>query len=187
MQRFLVVFILGCTLSAFALLVWWQIGTRRANQLVSEANTEIEAFNSALAEAKANYDHLFNDVNERNFPQNRARWERMARETAALYEKSAAHARAASGKFDEAARRPTNEAVVAYNRALSARFAKRAERCDLLKEYALLWVDPTLHSADALTAKQTEINHRLAPILAAEEASDKEADRIAATHPNQFE
>jgi len=187
MQRLLIALIVVCTLAAGGLLAWWRVGTHGANELVGEANLEIEAFNAAITEARTNYDLLFNDANEQQFPQNRARWEHMARKTAALYEKSAAHARNASAKFDEAARRPTKEAVVAYNRALSERFAKRAERCDLLKEYTLLWVDPTLQTADALTTKQTEINHRLAPILAAEKASDDEANRVAGANAHQFE
>ena len=187
MQRLLIALIVICTLSAGGLLAWWRFGTQRANELVSEANVEIEAFNVAITEARTNFDILFNDANEQQFPLNRARWEHTARKTAALYEKSATHARTVASKFDEAARRPTKEAVVAYNRALSERFAKRAERCDLLKKYTLLWVDPTLQSADALTTKQTEINHRLAPILAAEKASDDEANRIAGSNPHQFE
>lgn len=187
MRRLLIALIVVCTLAAGGLLAWWRVGMHGANELVGEANVEIEAFNASITEAQTHFNIIFNDSNEQQFPQNRARWEHTARKTAALYEKSAAHARTVAGKFDEAARCPTTEAVVAYNRALSERFAKRAERCDLLKEYTLLWVDPTLQSADALTTKQTEINHRLAPILAAEKASDDEANRVAGANAHQFE
>lgn len=187
MRRFLVVLIIVCTLAAGGLLGWWRVGTYRANELVGEANLEIEAINTSSAEAQARFAMLSNDFNKQQFPRNRTRWEPVAREAAALYEKSAVHARAASGKFDEAARRPTKEVVVAYNRALSAQFAKKAERFELLKEYVLLWVDPTLQSTEDLTTKQTEITHRLAPIQAAEQTSVAEADRIAQANPHQFD
>lgn len=187
MQRLLIALIVVCTLISGGLFGWWWFAVHRSDQLVDEASVEIEAFNASLPRAQDNFKILFTDVNERQFPSNRSRWEPVARETAALYDKLAGHARAASSKFDEAAARPTREAVVAYNRALSVRFAKQAERCELLKEYTLLWVDPTLQTADALTAKQAEMNHRLAPILAAEKASDDEANRIVGANPHRFE
>lgn len=187
MQRLLIALILVCTLAAGGLFGWWWISARRSDELVDKASVEVEAFNASLGEAQNNFHLLFNDANKQQFPRNRARWEPVARNTAALYEKLAGHARAAASKFGEAARRPTNEAVVAYNSALSERCAKQAERCELLKEYTLLWVDETLQTTDALTAKQTEISHRLQPILAAEKASDDEANRIVAANPHRFE
>jgi hypothetical protein len=187
MRRLLIALIVVCTLAAGGLFGWWWFAAHRSDVLVDEASVEIEAFNVSLTEAQNNFNLLFNDVNKQQFPQNRARWEHMAQKTAALYEKLAGHARAASGKLEEASRRPTKDVVVAYNRAQSIRLAKQAERCELLKEYTLLWVDPSLQTADALTTKQTEINHRLQPILAAEKASDDEATRIAGTNAHQFE
>lgn len=187
MQRFLRVLIPIATLFAGGLLVWSQAGTHRANDLVAEANGEIEAFNVVLTEAGGNFQNLFSDVNEQAFPKNRARWAPLARDTAALYEKSIAHARAAAEKFDAASKLPTGEAVAEYNRTMSEQFTKTAERCELLKEYTLLWVDPTLQTVDALTMKQTEINVRLSPVLAAEKATKDKSEQIMAAHASKFE
>lgn len=187
MQRFLRLLIPIATLCAAGLLVWSQVSTRRANTLADEANAEIEAYVVTYNQAGSNFQLLFNDANEQAFPQNRTILEPLARDTVALYEKSLTHARTAADKFDSAAKLPSSEPIMRYHRARCEQFTMHAERCELLKEYTLLWIDPQLQSSAALTAKQSEINARLAPIEKAEKGLEEQGNQILAAHSSKFE
>src|SRR4051812_28530156 len=57
---------------AVGLVVWSQVSLYRANHLVDEANTSIDAFNATFVEAGENFKALFSEANEKAFPANRA-------------------------------------------------------------------------------------------------------------------
>lgn len=172
---------------AVGLVVWSQVSLYQANHLVDEANTSIDAFNASFVEARENFNALFSEANEKSFPANRAMLAPIARQTGELYGKTVEHARAASSKFADASKRPVSDENVAYNQMLSEQFLKTAERCELLREYTLLLVDPSVDSSSTLARKQAEIDQRLAPVMAAEKELEAKAKKIMADHPEKFE
>ena len=104
--------------------------TAKANQLIAEANTAIDAGNvSALAASKKN-DWIFQEIRDTTFADDKVRLKAAATETIDGFNQSAAKFREAARKFEEASRLRVNDKFKEYLLLKSQEFNRNAEKME---------------------------------------------------------
>jgi hypothetical protein len=102
--------------------------TEKANQLIAEANTAIDAGNvSALAAGKKN-DWIFQEIRDTTFADDKVRLKAAVKETVDGFNQSAAKFREAARKFEEASRLRINDKFKEYLLLKSQEFNRNAEK-----------------------------------------------------------
>jgi hypothetical protein len=120
--------------------------TGRANKLVAEANTAIDAANKGTDESG----RIFGEIKSDSFAEDKQRLSATAKEAVDGYTQSAEKFRGAAGKFEEAARLKINDKFKEYLALKSQEFNKHAERV----EAARMMPQAVLDSDDAETLSQ---------------------------------
>ena len=124
--------------------------TGRANKLVAEANTAIDAANKATEEAGQKSGRIFGEIKSDSFAEDKQRLSATAKEAIAGYAQSAEKFREAARKFEEAARLKINDKFKEYLVLKSQEFNKHDERV----EAARMMPQAVLDSQDAETLSQ---------------------------------
>lgn len=105
--------------------------TEKANRLIAEANTAIDAGNvSALAASKKS-DWIFQEIRDTTFADDKVRLKAAATETVSGFTQSAAKFREAARKFEEASNLRINDKFKEYLVLKSQEFNKNGEKMEI--------------------------------------------------------
>jgi len=170
---------------ASAAALWSQFGNNRANNLVKEANALVELGQKQHNEAVPKFNALVEALHD--FPANRAELEAPARELGEMYGRTAEQFRQAAAKLDEASKRPTDPVVVEYFTLRSRKWAKTAEARELVRQYVLLVVDPTVRTPEELAARQSELDERISVIVQEEKSLEEASTKIENENSSKFD
>ena len=159
--------------------------TDKANSLVAEANTAIDAGNKAAVEAGQKNDRIFDELKDVTFAEDKERLTATAKEAVAGFTQSAEKFREAAKKFEEASKLKVNDKFKEYLVLKSQEFNKNAEQVEAARAMPQAVLDSD--DADALRQKIRE-NKATYDRLAkeAKELSDK-AEKVRAENKDKFQ
>ncbi|HEV2913098.1 MAG TPA: hypothetical protein VGX92_07270 [Pyrinomonadaceae bacterium] len=159
--------------------------TDKANKLVAEANTAIEAGNKAAIEAGRKNDRIFDEIKSSSFDEDKERLSATAKEAISGFTQSAERFREAARKFEEASKLKINDKFKEYLVLKSQEFNKNAEQVEAAK----LMPQAVLDSEDAetLSQKVRENKARYDKLeKEAKELADK-AEKVRAENKDKFQ
>ncbi|HEX8142839.1 MAG TPA: hypothetical protein VF553_09605 [Pyrinomonadaceae bacterium] len=159
--------------------------TDKANKLVAEANTAIEAGNKAAVEAGRKNDQVFDEIKTDSFAEDKERLNSTIKEAIDGFTQSAEKFREAAKKFEEASKLKINDKFREYLVLKSQEFNKNAEQV----EAARAMPQAILDSSDGaeLSRKVRENKERYTKLeKEAKELSDK-AEKVRAENKDKFE
>lgn len=159
--------------------------TEKANRLIAEANTAIDAGNvSALAASKKN-DWIFQEIRDTTFTDDKQRLKAAATETIDGFHQGAAKFREAARKFEEASRLRINDKFKEYLALKSQEFNRSAEKMDAASAIPQAVLDSD--TIETLKQKFDENKTRYEQLeKEAKELSDR-AERVRAENKDQFQ
>ncbi len=166
------------------LIVSW--GTGKANKLIEDGNTAVEAANKFTLEASPKYDELFSETNLQGFPGNREQMKASAQEVADLFGKSAEQFRVAATKFEEATKQAVDSKVAEYWTAKVQAFQKMAEAKDAVRKIALILTDDTVENIEQFTERATPLSKNAQQLNSEAEQFTATADKIQADNKDKF-
>ena len=179
-------------LLALALLIGFVLACRasgdemdKANNLVAEANTAIEAGNKAAVEADKKNDKIFGELKDATFEEDKERLKGTAKEAVDGFTQSAEKFREAAKKFEEASKLKLNDKLKEYLQLKSQEFNKNAEQVEAARAMPQALLDSD--DADALRQKIKDnkaIYDRLEK--EAKELSDK-AEKVRSENQDKFQ
>jgi hypothetical protein len=159
--------------------------TADANKLIGEANTAIVAADKMSADAYTKFRSYMNDEAMGHFPDNREQLRPAAQESADLFAKSAAAYRdQVVNKFEGASKLNINDKFKEYIVLKVEAFKKLADSKDVAKELALVPLDPSLTTQDALYAKVKEVDARLNAVTNEMQEVNDRANKIQQDNPD---
>jgi hypothetical protein len=126
-----------------------------------------------------------NDQTMGNFPDNREQIRPTAQESADLFARSAAAYREqVVSKFEGASKLNINDKFKEYIVLKVEAFKKLADSKDVAKELALVPLDPSLTTQDALYAKVKEVDARLNAVTKEMQEVNDRANKIQQDNPD---
>ena len=159
--------------------------TDKANSLVAEANTAIDAGNKAAIEAGRKNDRLFDEIKDDSFAEDKERLKTTAKEAVDGFTQSAEKFREAAKKFEEASKLKVNDKFKEYLQLKSQEFNKNAEQMEAARAMPQAVLDSD--DADALRQKIKDNKARYERLeKEAKELSDK-AEKVRAENKDKFE
>jgi FtsZ-binding cell division protein ZapB len=159
--------------------------TEKANRLIAEANTAIDAGNvSAVAASKKN-DWIFQEIRDTTFADDKVRLKAAITETIDGFNQGAAKFREAARKFEEASRLRINDKFKEYLALKSQEFNRNAEKM----EAAAAIPQAVLDSDTIETLKQKFDENKTRYEQLEKEAKDlaDRADKVRAENKDQFQ
>lgn len=148
-------------------------GTNSANQLISEANTAIDAGNAAAKQGGAEYAELFTEENLSGFPGNRGQLAATAKELAANMDLAATNFEIAAQKFEQAAKKNVAAIHAEYWKAKQQAFLRFAKSKRHFKAVANLIIDEKVTTIE-------DFNAKMSPLIDEATKVDREANDLAA-------
>jgi murein L,D-transpeptidase YcbB/YkuD len=159
--------------------------TADANKLIGEANTAIVAADKMSADAYSKFRSYMDEQTMGNFPGNREQIRPTAQESADLFARSAAAYREqVVSKFEGASKLNINDKFKEYIVLKVEAFKKLADSKDVAKELALVPLDPSLTTQDALYAKVKEVDARLNAVTKEMQEVNDRANKIQQDNPD---
>lgn len=159
--------------------------TDKANSLVAEANTAIDAGNKAAIEAGKKNDRIFDELKDATFAEDRDRLKTTIKEAVDGFTQSAEKFREAAKKFEEASKLKVNDKFKEYLVLKSQEFNKNAEQVEAARAMPQAVLDS--EDPDALRQKIRD-NKTIIDRLEkeAKDLSDK-AEKVRAENKDKFQ
>jgi hypothetical protein len=160
---------------------------KKANHLKDEGNAANAAGQKLLNDIDAKYQSLFTDEALKAFPTNRAQHASAAKETTEACTKAIEQFRLAAAKFDEASKQKIDQTVADYFSGWSQVASKSADRCEVFRNFALIWSDDAVSTQEKLDARLEELKAKREGLD--KEISDLEANaaKIQADNSSKFD
>jgi len=159
--------------------------TAKANQLIAEANTAIDAGNvSAVAASKKN-DWIFQEIRDTTFADDKVRLKSAARETIDGFTQSAAKFREAARKFEEASNLRVNDKFKEYLLLKSQEFNRNAEKMEVAAAIPQAVLDSD--TIETLRQKFDENKTRYEQLEKEGKDLADRADKVRAENKDQFQ
>jgi hypothetical protein len=159
--------------------------TDKANKLVAEANTAIEAGNKLTVETGRKNDKIFDELKPDNFAEDKERLRSAIKEAIDGYTQSADKFREAAKKFEEASKLKINDKFKEYLVLKSQEFNKNAELMEAARAMPQAVQDS--EDGDALRSKIKENKERYDKLeKEAKELSDK-AEKVRSENKDKFQ
>lgn len=159
--------------------------TEKANKLIAEANTAIDAGNlSAIAAGKKN-DWIFQEIRDTTFADDKVRLKDAATETVSGFHQSAARFREAAGKFEEAGRLRVNDKFKEYLLLKSQEFNRNAAKME-----AAAAIPQAVLDSDTIEQLRQRFNENKTRYEELEKEAKELADRaekVRADNKDQFQ
>lgn len=159
--------------------------TEKANKLVAEANTAIEAGNKSAVDASRTNDRIFDEIKGDSFEEDKERLKARVKEAIDGFTQAAEKFREAAKKFEEASKLKINDKFAEYLALKSQEFNKNAEQMEAARSMpqAILESD----DAQALSQKIKDNKERYTKLeKEAKEISDK-AEKVRAENKDKFQ
>ncbi|HEY6187029.1 MAG TPA: hypothetical protein VIW80_05060 [Pyrinomonadaceae bacterium] len=180
------------TILALALLVGFVLAcssagneTEKANKLVAEANTAIEAGNKAAIEAGRKNDQIFDELKAASFEEDKERLKPRVKEAIDGFTQAADKFREAAKKFEEASKLKINDKFAEYLALKSQEFNKNAEQMEAARSMPQAILDSD--DGDALSQKIKDNKERYTKLeKEAKELSDR-AEKVRAENKDKFQ
>jgi hypothetical protein len=159
--------------------------TDKANKLVAEANTAIEAGNKAAVEAGRKNDRIFDEIKPDSFAEDKERLKSTVKEAIDGFTQSADKFREAAKKFEEASNLKVNDKFKEYLVLKSKEFNKNAEQMEAARAMPQAVLDS--EDGEALSRKIKENKERYDKL--AKEAKDlaDQAEKVRAENKDKFQ
>jgi hypothetical protein len=158
--------------------------TDKANKLVAEANTAIEAGNKASVEAGRKNDQVFDELKSSSFAEDKERLSATAKEAVDGFTQSAAKFREAAKKFEEASKLKINDKFKEYLTLKSQEFNKNAEQMEAARTLPQAMLDSD--DAETLSQKIKDNKARYDKLeKEAKELNDR-AEKVRAENKDKF-
>lgn len=159
--------------------------TDKANGLVAEANTAIEAGNKAAIEAGKKNDKIFDEIKDDSFAEDKERLKTTAKDAVDGFTQGADKFREAAKKFEEASKLKVNDKFKEYLQLKSQEFNKNAEQMEAARAMPQAFLDSP--DADALRQKIKDNKARYDTLeKEAKELADK-AEKVRAENKDKFQ
>ena len=159
--------------------------TEKANKLVAEANTAIEAGNKAAVEASRKNDQIFDEIKGDSFEEDKERLKPRVKEAIDGFTQAADKFREAAKKFEEASKLKINDKFSEYLALKSQEFNKNAEQMEAARAMPQAVLDSD--DAQALSQKIKDNKERYTKLeKEARELSDK-AEKVRAENKDKFQ
>jgi hypothetical protein len=159
--------------------------TDKANKLVAEANTAIEAGNKSALEAGRKNDRIFDEIRSDSFAEDKERLRSTLKEAIDGFTQSADKFREAAKKFEEASKLKINDKFKEYLVLKSQEFNKNAEQMEAARAMPQAVQDS--EDGEALSRKVRENKERYDKLeKEAKEFSDK-AEKVRAENKDKFQ
>jgi hypothetical protein len=159
--------------------------TDKANKLVAEANTAIEAGNKLTVETGRKNDKIFDELKPDSFAEDKERLRATIKEAIDGYSQSADKFREAAKKFEEASKLKINDKFKEYLVLKSQEFNKNAELMEAARAMPQAVQDS--EDGEALRTKIKENKERYDKLeKEAKELSDK-AEKVRAENKDKFQ
>lgn len=159
--------------------------TDKANKLVAEANTAIEAGNKLAVEAGRKNDRIFDEIKTDSFAEDRERLGSTIKEAIDGFTQSADKFREAARKFDEASKFKINDKFKEYLVLKSQEFNKNAEQMEAARAMPQAVQDS--EDGEALARRIKENKERYDKLSKeAKDLSDK-AEKVRAENKDKFQ
>jgi hypothetical protein len=159
--------------------------TDKANKLVGEANTAIEAGNKTAVEAGRKNDRIFDEIKTDSFAEDKDRLKSTIKEAIDGFTQSAERFREAAKKFEEASKLKVNDKFKEYLVLKSQEFNKNAEQMEAARAMPQAILDS--EDGEALSRKIKENKERYEKLeKEAKELADK-AEKVRAENKDKFQ
>jgi hypothetical protein len=159
--------------------------TEKANRLIAEANTAIDAGNATAIVAGKKNDWIFQEIRGATFADDKQRLKATAKETVDGFTRSAAKFREAARKFAEAGTLRVNDKFKEYLVLKSQEFNKNAEKMEVASAIPQAVLDS--ESIETLRQRFDENRTRYQQLeKEAEELADR-AEKVRAENKDKFQ
>jgi hypothetical protein len=159
--------------------------TEKANKLVGEANTAIEAGNKAATEASRKNDQIFDELKGDTFAEDKERLQARIKEAIDGFTQGADKFREAAKKFEEASKLKINDKFSEYLSLKSQEFNKNAEQMEAARAMPQAILDSA--DAQALSQKIKDNKERYTKLeKEAKDLSDR-AEKVRAENKDKFQ
>jgi hypothetical protein len=159
--------------------------TEKANRLIAEANTAIDAGNQSASAAGKKNDWIFQEIRDATFADDKRRLKDAAKETVDGFTQSAAKFREAARKFEEAGNLRVNDKFKEYLLLKSLEFDKSAE-----KMLAAATIPQAVLDSESIQTLRRRFDENKTRYQELEEEAAELADRaekVRAENKDQFE
>jgi len=158
--------------------------TDKANKLVAEANTAIEAGNRTALEAGRKNDQIFDEIKSSSFAEDKERLSATAKEAIDGFTQSAAKFREASKKFEEAGNLKINDKFKEYLVLKGQEFNKNAEQMEAARTLPQAVLDS--EDAETLSRKIKENKPRYDKLEKEARELNAGAEKVRAENKDKF-
>lgn len=159
--------------------------TDKANSLVAEANTAIDAGNKAAIEAGRKNDKIFDEIKDDSFAEDKERLKATVKEAVDGFTQGAEKFREAAKKFEEASKLKVNDKFKEYLQLKSQEFNKNAEQM----EAARAMPQAVLDSDDGDALRQKIKDNKMRYDILEKEAKElsNRAEKVRAENKDKFQ